>query len=349
MKAVLRRLSVLVTDRLGYRQAGWWRRRVAALLLIAAGIGLFVAPFAGVSGYNLFLLNKALAFGLWAMGLDLLVGYTGLMSFGHVAWLGMGAYAAGYIARDVTSDIFIALLVCVGVVGIGSLIGGFIATRVSGVAFAIITLAIAATVYLGVTRLPPDFVGGRTGLFGVPLPTIFGKTIEAGTEFYLATAALVVVVFLAMRFLVRTPFGHSLLAIKGNEERAKFIGINVRAHAWVVFVLASVVSGLGGAMLGFLQGGMSTMEFQWLRSADVLIMLLLGGMGTLYGPVAGAILFTFLFDRLSSEFPGEWQIYLGLSFAAVVLFLPGGIAGSLSRLWSMIDMRLWASQREIDQ
>ena len=316
-------------------------RRTPGSALLLAGVALFVAPYAGVDGFNLFLLNKALALALWAMGLDLLVGYTGLLSFGHSAWLGLGAYAAGYIAREYSADIFVTLIATVGVVGIVAAAAGFIATRVSGVPFAIITLAIAATVYLVIVRLPPEFIGGRTGLFGVPAPSVFGRPIEYGKELYLTTAGLTVVVFLALRHLVRTPFGRSLQAIRESEVRARFVGINVSRHRWAAFVISAVVGGLGGAMLGFLQGGMSTIELQWLRSADVLVMVLLGGLGTLYAPIAGAIFFTFVFTNLMSWFPQQWQIYMGLMFLGVVLFLPGGFAGALAWLWDWLGRRMW--------
>ena len=316
-------------------------RRGPGVALLLAGVGLFVAPYAGVEGFNLFLLNKALALALWAMGLDLLVGYTGLLSFGHSAWLGLGAYSAGYIAREYSSDIFVTLLVSMVFVGLVAAALGFIATRVSGVPFAIITLAIAAAVYLVIVRLPPEFIGGRTGLFGVPAPSVFGRPIDYGIELYLATAALTVVVFVALRHLVRTPFGRGLQAIRENEVRAQFVGINVSRHRWAAFVLSAVISGMGGAMLGFLQGGMSTIELQWLRSADVLVMVLLGGLGTLYAPIAGAIFFTFVFTNLISWFPQQWQIYMGLTFLGVVLFLPGGFAGALAKLWDWLGRRVW--------
>ena len=316
-------------------------RRGPAVGLLLAGVALFVAPYAGVEGFNLFLLNKALALALWAMGLDLLVGYTGLLSFGHSAWLGLGAYSAGYIAREYNADIFVTLLISMGFVGLVAAGLGFIATRVSGVPFAIVTLAIAATVYLVIVRLPPEFIGGRTGLFGVPAPSVFGRPIEYGKELYLTTAALTVVVFLVLRHLVRTPFGRGLQAIRENEVRARFVGINVSGHRWAAFVVSAVISGLGGAMLGFLQGGMSTIELQWLRSADVLVMVLLGGLGTLYAPIAGAIFFTFVFTNLISWFPQQWQIYMGLLFLGVVLFLPGGFAGALARIWDWLGRRVW--------
>jgi ABC-type branched-subunit amino acid transport system permease subunit len=304
--------------------------RAIAIMIICAA--LLAAPLYGVGDFGLFLLTKALAISLWAVGLDLLVGYTGLLSFGHSAWLGLGAYAAGYVARGYTPDIFIASLAAVAVVAIVAGAAGFVATRVSGVAFAIVSLAIAACLYLVIAQLPIEFTGGRTGLFGVPAPSVLGRTIAYGNEFYLMTCALTISVVLALRYIVSTPFGLALQAIRDNETRAKFIGINVGALRWVAFVMSAVVSGLGGMLLCFLQGGMPILEFQWSRSADVLIMVILGGLGTLYGPAAGAIFFTVVSTYLISWWPGWWQIYLGLIFLVVLLVLPGGFAGGLERV-----------------
>ena len=309
------------------------------LAIAFACVVLLAAPYLGVSGFGLYILTKGLALALWAVGLDLLVGYTGLISFGHSAWLGLGAYAAGYVAREYTTDIFAALLAAAVVVVIVAGLAGRVATRVSGVPFAIVTLAIAATVYLVIVRLPPEFIGGRTGLFGVPAPSVFGRPIAFGTELYLATCALTIGVVLFLAYLVRTPFGRALQAIRDNETRARFIGIDVSNQRWAAFVLSAVVSSLGGVMLCFLQGGMSTLEFQWLRSADVLVMVLLGGLGTLYGPVVGAIFFTVVFTNLISWLPREWQIYMGLMFLAVVLFLPEGFAGAFERLLRRVGRR----------
>ena len=308
--------------------------RLIAIVVICAMLA--VAPFSGMSEFALFLLTKGLALALWAIGLDLLVGYTGLLSFGHSAWLGLGAYAAGYVAREYTTDIFLTSLSVIVVVGVVAGAAGFIATRVSGVAFAIVTLAIAASIHLIIVRLPPEFVGGRSGLFGVPAPSVFGRPIEYGQEFYFLTCVLTVTLVLALRYLVNTPFGRALQAIRDNEARAEAIGVNVPATRWMAFVLSAVVSGFGGMMLCFLQGGMSTLEFQWVRSADVLIMILLGGLGTIYGPVVGAIFFTFAFSTLISWWPREWQIYLGLVFLAVLLFMPGGFAGGFERIKKLV-------------
>jgi ABC-type branched-subunit amino acid transport system permease subunit len=334
-----RRIEITVTGDALNRQGAQLYGHGRHIAVICACAALLAAPYIGVNGFGLFLLTKALALALWAVGLDLLVGYTGLISFGHSAWLGLGAYAAGYIAREYTTDIFAALLAAAAVVAIVAGVAGLVATRVSGVPFAIVTLAIAATVYLVIVRLPPEFIGGRTGLFGVPAPSVFGRTIAYGNELYLATTALTISVVLILSYLVRTPFGRALQAIRDNETRARFIGINVSTQRWAAFVLSAVVSSFGGVMLCFLQGGMSTLEFQWLRSADVLVMVLLGGLGSLYGPIVGAIFFSFVFTNLISWFPREWQIYMGLMFLAVVLFLPGGFAGAFERLWG----RVWTS------
>jgi ABC-type branched-subunit amino acid transport system permease subunit len=316
------------------RHQGSRNRQLIGIMIICAG--LLAVPLYGIGDFGLFLLTSALAISLWAVGLDLLVGYTGLLSFGHSAWFGLGAYAAGYTAKEYTGDIFIASLAAVAVVAIVAGAAGFVATRVSGVAFAIVSLAIAACIYLIVAQLPIEFTGGRTGLFGVPAPSVLGRPIAYGNEFYLMTCALTISVVLALRYIVSTPFGVALKAIRDNEIRAKFIGINVIALRWVAFVLSAVVSGLGGMLLCFLQGGMPILMFQFSKSADVLIMVILGGLGTLFGPAAGAIFFTVVSSYLISWSPGWWQIYLGLIFLVVLLLLPGGLAGGFERLTRLV-------------
>ncbi len=306
-----------------------------AKVLLALAILLFATlPFLGVPPFTITLLTEALILAIWAMSLDLLVGYAGLVTFGHAAAFGLAGYAAGYFAREVSNDFFFALLVAEAVVGIVALTTGFVATRVSGIAFAILSLCIAqvlfqiAIVWRSVTQ-------GMDGLVGVPLPRILGVTLGAGTPFYLLTLTCVVVAYRALSRLVDSPFGKTLRAIRSSEDRAEAIGINVRLHKWIAFVISWVFAGLAGTLMVFMKAGTTPMSLHWSESGNVLVMGILGGIGTLLGPVVGAISFVFLRDEFTTRF-SAWQLAFGLVFVVVVLAFPTGLAGIFSRAWNSL-------------
>ena len=312
------------------------RRAGPVLAAVLAGIGLFVTPFAGIDDFNLFLFSRGLVLGIWAMGLVLLVGYTGLVSFGHAAWLAAGAYAGGTFAKEVTPDILLATLVTLGVTFLFAAVIGIIPSRVKGVPFAIITLAIASVTWVVFITLPENWMGGPIGLTFVPSPTIFGRILDSPAEQHVMIATATVLIFLLITFIVRTPFGGTLQAIRENEMRARFIGINVVAHRWAAYTIASVLSAIGGMMFVFLYGNIGPFAFQWIKSGDVLVIVLIGGIGSVYGSILGGIFFSILESKLMSAVPQQWQIYLGIVFIGGVLFLRGGIAGTLSQIWSRL-------------
>ncbi len=307
----------------------WTRLLLAAAIALLAGL-----PFVGVPLFTITLLTEALIFAIWAMSLDLLVGYAGLVTFGHAAAFGLASYAAGYFAREVTADFFVALLVAEAVVGLVALTTGFVVTRVSGVAFAIISLCIAQVLFQ-VAVAWRSVTQGMDGLVGVPLPSIFGVTLGVGTPFYLLTLACMVVIYLALARLVDSPFGRTLHAIRTSEDRAAAIGINVRLHKWIAFVISWMIAGLGGTLMVFMKAGTTPMSLHWAESGNVLVMAIFGGIGTLLGPVVGAISFVFLRDEFTTRF-SAWQLAFGLVFVVVVLALPAGLIGIFSRVWNTL-------------
>ena len=264
------------------------------------------------------------------MSLDLLVGVTGLVTFGHAAAFGLATYAAGYFAREVSADFLLAFAVAEVVVIALALATGFVATRVSGVAFAIISLAIAQVLF-------QIAVGWRTvtqgmdGLVGVPLPRLFGHTVTPGRGFYFLTAVCLILVYLGLRRLIASPFGHTLHAIRSSEERALGIGIDVRLHKWLAFVLAWAAAGVAGTLFVFMKAGTTPMVLHWSESGNVLAMAIFGGVGTLLGPVIGAVAFVFLRDEFTTRFQA-WQFAFGLVFVLVVLLFPRGLAGVATQL-----------------
>ena len=308
------------------------------VLLGAAAALLAALPWLGLPKFTITLLTEALIFAIWAMSLDLLVGYAGLVSFGHAAAFGLASYAAGWFAREVTADFLAALAIaeCI-VVGI-ALATGFVATRVSGVAFAIISLCIAQVLFQ-VAVAWRSVTQGMDGLVGVPLPKLFGATVGTGAPFYLLTVACVVLVYLALTRLVDSPFGRTLHAIRTNEDRAAAIGINVRLHKWIAFVISWAVAGVGGTLMVFMKAGTTPMSLHWQESGNVLVMAIFGGIGTLLGPVIGAVSFVFLRDEFTTRFQA-WQLAFGLVFVVVVLAFPAGLAGVAARIWS----HLWQAR-----
>lgn len=297
--------------------------------IIAAGL-LAIVPFVGVPQFTVTLLTEALIFAIWAMSLDLLVGYTGLVTFGHAAAFGLAGYAAGYFAREVTGDFLATLLVAEMVTVAVSLAMGFVVARVSGIAFAVISLCIAQVLFT-IAVIWRSVTNGMDGLVGVPLPKIFGVTLASGTAFYLLTVVCLIVVYLSLARLVDSPFGRTLQAIRTNDERAASIGIDVHLHKWLAFVLSWAVAGVAGTLMVFLKAGTTPMSLHWTESGNVLVMAIFGGIGTLLGPIIGSTVFVFVRDEFTTRFKA-WQFVFGLVFVLVILLFPAGLAGVVNRI-----------------
>lgn len=296
---------------------------VAVVLIVAVAV-----PFTGSAGaYNLQLAGDALALGTWVMGLDILVGYTGLVSFGHAAWLAVGAYTFGYLAQhgwDAVPAIAVTILLAAAL----SWLLGVVATRAGGLAFAIITLAEGVVLYTIIINL--GFLGGGIGMFGVPLPTIAGLSL-LGSERSLYFFALVLagLSYLAARSLIGSPVGGFWRAIRDDRVRAQSIGIDVRRYEVLAFVVAGVIGALGGAAYVTLNAGIGPTQFDWTQSGLALVILIIGGSGTLYGALIGAFIYVFAANYLMSSFANSWQVYFGALFVALVLLLPGGATGAI--------------------
>lgn len=312
-------------------------RPAPRLPLSALGTGALLAllaalPYLGVGAFTLTLATEALILAIWAMSLDLLVGYTGLLTFGHAAAFGLGGYVAAYVAIGFSPDLLlIAAATLIAVVPAAAL-AGLLMARLSGVAFAIVSLALCQILFqvaVGWRAL----THGMDGLIGVPLPTLFGYAISDGAGLYYVAAVAFAAAWLTLRRVLRAPFGACLYAIRVNEVRAASIGIDVRLHKWVAYVLSWGFAALAGMLMVFLKAGITPMTLHWSESGHVLMMAILGGLGTLLGPAIGAVLFVFLRDLFSSHFQTLWQMVFGLAFVAVVLFLPHGLAGGVIRIW----------------
>ena len=306
-----------------------WRAAVVWILLAL----LPAVPF--MSKYYLLLAFDALVFGAIAMSLDLLMGYTGLVSFGHAAFYGLGAYAAAVLLeRGVVS-----LWACVGfalvVVGLYALIVAYFATGRRGIYFALLTLIFAEVVYT-FFRYTQTF-GGSDGIQGLPEAVVFpGVAIDTPARKYYLVLGYLAVAFVVCRVVVRSHFGKVLVAIRENEDRARFLGYNVQRYKMGVCMLSALLTGVGGALYAMRAAYATPDLMLWTESGEFIISVMIGGLGTLVGPIIGGAFFTILRDKVSSYV--DWYfIVIGLVLIVIVLFMPRGIVS----LRSVLRSRPW--------
>nr|WP_157603916.1 branched-chain amino acid ABC transporter permease [Rhizobacter sp. Root1221] len=286
---------------------------------------LLVAPFIGL--YPVFMM-KALCFAIFACAFNLLLGYTGLLSFGHAAFMGAAAYATGWLVRTAGWSPELGLLAGLAVGAALGLVVGLIAIRRQGIYFAMITLAMAQMVYFVCLQAP--FTGGEDGLQGVPRGKLFGL-IPLGSDLtmYFFVLAVFAAVFLAIVRIVHSPYGQVLKAIRENEPRAVSLGYDVDRYKLLAFVLSTAIAGLAGSLKTLVLGFATLSDVHWSLSGEVVLMTLLGGMGTFAGPVIGAFsiigLQNFLADRV-----GSWiNVIIGGIFVVCVIAFRKGIVGEL--------------------
>ena len=301
----------------------------SGLPLLAAAALLALAPLA-LPPFAMTLLTEALILGLFAMSLDLMVGYTRLISFGHAAAYGLGAYTSGWLLLH--SGLPLPFAVLAAAVGTGILAVGvaWVCTLATGVSFAMLTLAFAQLLY-AVAFKWTSVTGGSDGLAGIPrTPGPFGFTGFADkTGFYFLVLACLIGAFLFCRSLVRSPFGAVLRGIRENEAKTRALGYNTRAYKIAVVALAYGLGALAGALYAPFAGFANTELLFWLLSGQVLIMVIVGGAGTLIGPILGAAFFMLVEHQLSAV-TEAWALFFGLIFIGFVLFAPEGIWGLLT-------------------
>ena len=288
-------------------------------------LGLIAAPFVGA--YPVFVM-KLLCFALFATAFNLLLGYTGLLSFGHAAYLGAAAYATGWLIRSAGWSPEMGILAGI-VVGAGlGLVVGFIAIRRQGIYFAMITLAMAQMVYFVCLQAP--FTGGEDGLQGVPRGTLLGFIpLQSDVALYFVVLAIFVAVFLAIIRIVHSPYGQVLKAIRENEPRAISLGYDVDKYKLLAFVLSTAIAGLAGSLKTLVLGFATLSDAHWSLSGEVVLMTLLGGMGTFAGPVIGAFTIIGLQDYLADRV-GSWvTVIIGATFVVCVLAFRKGFIGEL--------------------
>ncbi|MCH9013546.1 MAG: branched-chain amino acid ABC transporter permease [Proteobacteria bacterium] len=308
--------------------------RTVASLLLAAVAGLALFPFASDEFY-LELFTHFMVLGIFAMSLDLLIGYTGLVSFGHAAFFGLAGYLLAIITPESEAmSLWVSLPVCLAGVALAALVIGWFSVRTSGVYFIMITLAFAQMTFYYFNENVA--LGGSDGMFIFTKPTVgVGgfEIIDLGnpTTVYYAVLASLVACYLLLSMVLRAPFGRVIKAIRVNEHRTRALGYDTRRYKLAAFVIAGTMAGYAGYLEAVSTGIVSPGHLSWHQSGLVLILVILGGMGTLYGPVLGAFALGLLHDQVQ-DVTVHWQLVQGIFVILVVLFLPHGIAGLVARL-----------------
>ena len=379
--------------------------RKDALLLVVVAVLALLAPFilnpfpanSGMAQFNAGypdLMQRFVIFGIFAIGFNILFGLTGYLSFGHAAFLGVGSYAAIWVLKLLTTNIIPSIIAAIIVAGLFALIVGFISLRRSGIYFAILTLAFAQMSYALAYSVLMPITGGETGLqlknsdprildgaltqgervhanlFGVNMTESidlhFGAwqfTFNAG--YYIAALCLVLAFYLSIR-IFRSPFGLMLRAIKSNNTRMNYTGLNARPYALAAFVISGMFAGLAGGLLVAMDTQVGPERMFWTASGEVVLMTILGGAGTLIGPVLGAGLIKYMENIISKidsgtlhswfgglpdglenlvitlvyPFVGSgWHLTLGIVFMLVVIFLPGGLVEGGQRIARLFRSR----------
>jgi ABC-type branched-subunit amino acid transport system permease subunit len=373
-------------------------RKDLTLFLVVVALALFAPfllnPFPSDSGLAQFnagypdLMQRFVIFGIFAIGFNILFGLTGYLSFGHAAFLGVGSYAGVWMMKLLTMNVIPAIIISVIFAGLLSLLIGWISLRRSGIYFSILTLAFAQMCYALAYSVLTPITGGETGLQlnlddpriigasqtaegNIPVPHLFGLEMNqtwqlgmGGWEFtfsagyYLAAVVMLVSFYLAIR-LFRSPFGMMLRAVKSNQQRMNYTGLNSRPYTLAAFVISGMYAGLAGGLMVAMDPLAGAERMIWTASGEVVLMTILGGAGTLIGPVLGAGLIKYLENILSKinkgvleqwfavmpdgidtflvtivyPFIGKgWHLTLGIIFMLVVIFLPGGLVEGAQRI-----------------
>jgi branched-chain amino acid transport system permease protein len=303
--------------------------RTEWIFYVLAGLFALCVPLLGI--YPVFMM-KLLCFAMFACAYNLLLGFSGMLSFGHAAFFGSSAYATAWLVTAHGWGAVPAILAGVGAAALVGLIVGVIAIRRRGIYFAMVTLALAQLIYFVCLEAP--FTGGENGLQGVPRGSIFGVLqLKSDVVMYYLVLAAFLAQFIFIRRVVHSPFGQVLKAIRENEPRAISLGYDINRYRLVAFVLSATLAGLAGSLKALVLGFVTLSDVQQANSGEVILMTLLGGTGTFFGPVIGAALVVTLQEYMS-EIVGGWvTVIIGAVFIACVLAFRRGIVGELSVLW----------------
>jgi len=297
---------------------------VAAISVVAVLISLAL-PYL-LTPYYLGLVVKMMIFALFAMSFDLLIGYAGMASLGHAAYFGIAAYATGLLALRLEWNVWLALPASLLIAALTAALFGLLALRTRGSYFLMITLALAQVLW-GIAFGWRSLTGGEDGLPDVPRPDLgLQWSLTGDTPFYYFVLFVVGVGALLLIRIVSSPFGYALRGIRESETRMLALGYNIWRYKFVAFVLAGTFAGLAGCLYAYLNRYVSPGYVHVVMSAEVLLMVVLGGAGTLFGPTIGAALFVLL-ENMISGYTERWLMLLGLVYVLVGMFAPNGLTG----------------------
>lgn len=325
------------------------RSRLIALALLGGLLVILLLMPRVISHYQLLLVTYGLILGIWGLGFNLLLGYTGLLSFGHAAFFGAGAYTAAFMMRDLgITSIEVWLLGSIAVSGLLGLLFGIVCVRHTRIFFSILTLALSQVLWSLAMKL--FWITGGTDGIRVKMPTLLGGTIQfggprafitfVGTYYYYVLAVFALMVAI-MWVITHSPFGKALQGIRDNEVRAEFVGIQVRKLRLTAFVISCLFGGVAGTLWVPLNGLVTPESLYWLFSGEIVFLTLMGGFRNFAGPIVGGIVFTYLkaYAVGATEY---WQMVLGVVLVTLVLVLPTGIMGAVQSGFAWLRTK-WGS------
>jgi branched-chain amino acid transport system permease protein len=282
-------------------------------------------------------------FAIAAMALNLIFGYTGMLSFGQATFFGMGAYVGGLLMIHLTANLYLALLVGTVAGAVSAAVVGYLCIQRVGIYFIMLTFAFNQLFYFIAFKWT-SLTGGDDGLPGVPRPPVplgfLAFPLGTSVRFYVFVAVVFFVLFYLMKRIVESPFGMICQAIRENPERAVAVGYNVQRYRWLVFTMAGAFTGFAGVLYAMMYGIVPIETIFWITSGDIVFMVLIGGIGNLYGPLVGAVVLRWLSETLSVIWQ-RWPLLSGLFLIIVVLFLRGGCVEVFERL------REWLGRQEL--
>ena len=299
------------------------RRRWSWLIGIAAV--LVIAPWVIPSFFVVLVIEIAIL-ALFATAFNLLMGFGGMVSFGHAAYFALGAYSAALLVKKADAPMLLALAAAPLVAALGALVFGFFIVRLTATYFAMLSLAFAQIVFTVIFKWT-SLTGGDNGLLNVWPP----EFLKTPTAYYYFTLAVVAAGIGALHAIVASPFGYALRAVRDNARRARFIGVNVRRHQLVAFVISGFFSGLAGGLFAFFNGSVFPDFAYFTKSFEPLVVVLLGGFQSFFGPMAGALGFKILETFIARQWPIYWPLFLGAVLIGVIVLLPQGFVGLLQR------------------
>ena len=303
-----------------------------SIAIAAACLAVLLVLPLGLSSYYLGLLTKILILALMAMSLDLLLGYTGLPTLGHAAFFGVAAYTVGLLTVKTGVNPWLAMLAGLVMASLVGAVFGALALRTRGTYFFMITLALAQTLW-SIAFGWRTMTGGDEGLPSVPRPVVpLPWSLDHSLPFYYLVVLVVGLATILLFCIVHSPFGYALRGIRESESRMLALGYNVWQYKYSAFILAAFFAGLAGCLYAFYNRFVSPEYLHFLRSAEVLLMVILGGAGSLVGPAIGAAVIVIL-ENVISNYTQRWIFVLGIIFVAVTLFAPRGLLGVARRYW----------------